>query len=75
MSHIYRLGDAVELKNPLPGEPRGPWKVLGVKLNRAPPSYNLLHQGAGRAKKIVADEGELVSYRRNQKVSPQQSTD
>ena len=75
MSHIYRLGEQVELKNPLHGEPRGPWKVLGVKINPAPPSYNLLHQGPGKAKKIVADEGELVSYRGDQKVHLQQSTD
>lgn len=75
MSHIYRLGDKVELKNPLPGEPRGPWTVMGVKLNCAPPGYMLMHHGAGRARKINADEGELSSYRGSQKVHIQQSTD
>lgn len=62
MSHIHKLGARVALKSPLPGEPRGPWKVLGVKLNTAPPVYNLLHQGPGKARKITAEEGELLGY-------------
>lgn len=64
MSFIHKVGSIVSLKNPLPGEPSGPWKVLGVKLNAAPPVYKLLRETkrAGKPSIISADEGELTQH-------------
>lgn len=74
MSHIHKLGAEVALKNPLPGEPQGPWKVVGVKLNTAPPQYKLFHKGAGKGRFIEADEGELLGYAEARTVSHQVNT-
>ena len=71
MNHIHKLGAHVALKSPLPGEPSGPWKVVGVKTTKAPPEYKLFHKGAGKARLIDADEGELVGYSGAQAVSKQ----
>lgn len=62
MSHIHRLGAQVVLKNPLPSEPRGPWKVVGVKTTKAPPEYKLFYKEVGKGRFIDADEGELLAY-------------
>lgn len=62
MSHIHKLGAEVALKNPLATEPRGPWKVVGIKTTKAPPEYKLFRKGAGKGQFIEADEGELVAY-------------
>ena len=71
MSHIHRLGAEVALKSPLATEPRGPWKVVGIKTTKAPPEYKLFHKGAGKGRFIEADEGELVAHREAPMVSRQ----
>lgn len=62
MSHIHKLGAAVALKNPLAGEPAGPWKVVGIKVAKAPPEYKLFHKSVGKGRTINADEGELSAW-------------
>lgn len=74
MSHIHKLGAEVALRNPLSNEPRGPWKVVGVKTTKAPPEYKLFHKGAGEGRFIEADEGELFAYQENRTVSRQTNT-
>lgn len=74
MSHIYLLGAEVALKNPLPGEPKGPWKVVGIKATKAPPEYKLFHKGVGKGRFIEADEGELFAYQETRTVSRQTNT-
>lgn len=71
MSHIYLIGAEVALKNPLSGEPKGPWKVVGIKITKAPPEYKLFHKGAGKGRFIEADEGELLRWNDAQTVSYQ----
>lgn len=71
MNHIYLLGAEVALKSPLPGEPKGPWKVVGIKTTKAPPEYKLFHKGAGKGRFIEADEGELLRWKDAQTVSYQ----
>lgn len=74
MSHIHKLGAEVAIKNPLPGEVKGPWKVVGIKTTKAPPEYKLFYKGAGRGQFISADEGELLPYAEAQMVSHQVNT-
>jgi len=59
----FPLGTQVELKNPLPGDGNAPWKVVGAKLNTAPPLYKLARFAKGKPpRNIQADEGELVLF-------------
>ena len=62
MTAMYLLGASVDLKDPLAGEPRGPWKVVGINTNAAPIVYKLMRLvRKGVPPKIIhADEGELT---------------
>lgn len=61
----FAIGALVALKNPLPHESRGPWRVSGAKLNAAPVQYQLMRdRKAMKPAQLSADENELELYDR-----------
>lgn len=56
----YLLGNQVDLKEPMPSESKGPWRVAGVKLHIAPTEYTLARTNKRMTPAfLVVDEPEI----------------
>lgn len=59
----YRLGDTVDMLDPLPGEPKGPWRIVGVTVTRVPTEYKLAHYQPGKKPLYVTvEEPEITPH-------------